>query len=105
MGHEEFYNGQRVVIVAREPDETIRDRGGEIPIGTTGTIYDCYTDSSTNPETEEEEPIHTVVFDIPYTPNSCHRNHFGNVMFDVFSSMIEPIEEPEIAAIDIDGLF
>ncbi len=99
----DFNVGDRVIVVAEEPDEQLRDDGAGIPIGTTGTV-ESIGSGDTNPATGEEEPFVTVVFDLPHFGNRHHFNHNGFVKFDMFASMIEPYDEG-FSAVDLSGLF
>ena len=92
MSQHEFIAGDRIVVIAGEPDSHIRDTGGEIPVGTTGEVI-RYSGSDMNPGTGEKEPFVTCVFDLPYTGNKNHCGHLGLIKFDVFESMIAPIDK------------
>ena len=98
-----FSPGDRVIVVAEEPDKHIRDSGIAIPIGTTGSVR-RWSGNDKNPETEMNEDFFSVVFDIPYTGLSGHLNVDGFTCFDMFESMIDFFDDP-VPVIDIDGIF
>lgn len=100
---DKFSKGDRVAVIAEEPDQWIRETYGAIPVGTTGMVL-RYSGSDKNPKTGEDEPFISVVFDLPYMGNKNHRNMLGQIEFDVFESMIELVDEG-LPAIDMDELF
>ena len=99
----DFNVGDRVIVVAEEPDEWLRDDGAGIPIEPREP-WNPSAAAIRTPATGEEEPFVTVVFDLPHFGNRHHFNHNGFVKFDMFASMIEPYDEG-FSAVDLSGLF
>lgn len=104
----ELEQGMRVVMVGEEPDKDFRAAGAVIPIGTTGTVYEPYNGKTTHPITKEDEALCTVIWDFPYRAGAPNQffNHDGLTRFEVFRSMIAPIdEEKPFEPLDFSGIF
>ena len=90
-GNAVFNVGDRVVVIAHEPDEDYRQMG-EIPIGTEG-IYDKSVGEAENPETGESEPTGWVLFDLPYEEHRWTVKCGQGIRACMFDSMLALAEE------------